>query len=95
MPYIPIESYGPKGERSWSWSVPPKGFGLKHKVCFNQLPEQIREHYPNLHIFGDIWLTETKLVMESYPGGDRDDKHTDYWEKTTNGWILKFADHTE
>jgi hypothetical protein len=53
-------------------------FGLKDKVAFNQLPEQIREHYPNLHIFGKVWLNETQAVMQFYPGGDRDDMHTDY-----------------
>jgi hypothetical protein len=62
------------------------GFHKKDQVCFNRLPEQIREHYPNLNHFGQVWLNEAHALLEFYPGGDRDEIHTHFWEKTTSGW---------
>ena len=64
------------------------GFRRGDQTCFNRLPEQIREHYPNLHHFGQVWLDEAHAVLEFYPGGDRDEMHTHFWEKTTSGWVL-------
>lgn len=61
----------------------------KDEVAFCQLPEQIQTHYPRVHVFGTVWLSETQAVIEFRPGGDRDDLKTDYWEKDPNGrWIL-------
>jgi hypothetical protein len=57
-------------------------------TAFNQLPEQIQKHYPNIYIFGGVWLNETQAVLSFYPGGDRDEMRTHYWEKTTSGWVL-------
>jgi len=83
MPYIPIESYGPKGKRSWSWSVSPKGFGLKHKVCFNQLPEQIREHY-RAKMFWTTW-SGTCLVIGAR-SAKRIDRRTNCQRRMAGGF---------
>jgi hypothetical protein len=68
----------------------PEGWEGLIGTFFNQLPEQIREHwhYRNVYAFGDTRLGETRAIVESYPGGDRDEVHTDYWEKTSDGWVL-------
>lgn len=62
----------------------------KERVYFNQLPEQIRrhKHCQGLHIFGEIWFNETQAVVQSYPGGDQGEMHTDCWEKTADGRAL-------
>ena len=72
-------------------NTPPEGFnvGNMDRVAFIRLPEQIQRHYPDVQVFGGVWLSETQAVIQFYPGGDRDDMKTDYWEKDPNGrWIL-------
>jgi hypothetical protein len=59
------------------------------KVCFNQLPEQIRrqECYQGVQIFQGVWLNEERAIVQCQPGGDRDDVRTDSWVKIRDGWV--------
>lgn len=75
----------PLPEQSILFSVGDKG-----KVCFNQLPEQIREHehYRDVYMFGDVLMNEKRVIVQYYPGGEWGGMETDTWEKTKDGWVL-------
>jgi hypothetical protein len=56
------------------------------RVFCNQLPERIRQHYEDVHFFGDIQLNEEVAVIQ-FREDDRGDLITDRWLMTTDGWV--------
>jgi hypothetical protein len=72
-------------------------FGLKDKVTFDQLPEQIREHYPDSSKWvptgrnlskSNVWLKETQACLQFSLESAPDDVWVNIWEKTKDDWVL-------
>jgi len=63
--------------------------GLKDKVTFDQLPEQIQSYYIGPSSGSEsLWLTETRAVLQFLPPPPYV-PWVDYWAKTTSGnWGL-------
>jgi hypothetical protein len=67
-----------------------EGFGLKDKVTFDQLPEQIQEYYvgPKYGTEESLWLKETHAVLMFLPQPPYA-PWVDYWEKAADdNWVL-------
>jgi hypothetical protein len=66
-----------------------KDCGSSVEVTFDQLPEQIRKHYPVRRAIGKIRLQETQAVLMFWPGPDeRGLEWADIWNKTKDDWVL-------
>jgi len=67
-----------------------KDCGSSVEVTFDQLPEQIRKHYPEIRrAIGKIRLQETQAVLMFWPGPDeRGLGWVDVWKKTKDDWVL-------
>jgi hypothetical protein len=55
-------------------------------VTFDQLPEQIQQHYEDVYFFGNIQLNE-KVAVVQFRTDDRGGLTTDEWLRTTDGWV--------
>jgi hypothetical protein len=55
-------------------------------VTFDQLPEQIQQHYEDVYFFGNIQLNE-KVAVVQFRTDDRGGLITDEWLRTTDGWV--------
>lgn len=60
------------------------------EVTFDQLPEQIRKHYPEIRrALGKTRLQETQAVLMFWPGpNERGLGLVDIWKKTKDDWVL-------